>query len=115
MYGVGEGFFETRGIPWVAGRDFTSTDPTAPRQAVVNERFVRMVFGGGNVIGEHVTSAGKTYEIGGVVRDTKNTTIGEGDEPIVYGVLEQDMGAAAPFMVLLLVVGCKGNPAGLAL
>ena len=40
-------------------RDFTSTDPNAPRQAVVNERFVRMVFGGGNVIGEHVTSAGE--------------------------------------------------------
>jgi FtsX-like permease family/MacB-like periplasmic core domain len=102
------------GIPWVAGRDFTSTDPNAPRQAVVNERFVRMVFGGGNVIGEHVTSAGKTYEIVGVVKDTKTTTIGEVDEPIVYGVLEQDMGAAAPFMGFSLVVRYEGNPAELA-
>jgi predicted permease len=114
IYGVGEGFFETMGIPWVAGRDFTSTDPNAPRQAVVNERFVRMVFGAGNVIGEHVTSAGKTYEIVGVVRDTKNTTIGEVDEPIVYGVLEQDIGAAAPFMGFSLVLRYEGNAAELA-
>ncbi len=114
IYGVGEGFFETMGIPWVAGRDFTSTDPNAPRQAVVNERFVRMVFGGGNVIGEHVTSAGETYEIVGVVKDTKTTTIGEVDEPIAYGVLEQDIGAAAPFMGFSLVVRYEGNPAELA-
>jgi len=114
IYGVGEGFFATMGIPWVAGRDFTSTDPNAPRHAVVNERFVRMVFGGGNVIGEHVTSDAKTYEIVGVVKDTKTTTIGEDDEPIAYLVLEQDMGAAAPFMGFSLVVRYEGNPAELA-
>jgi ABC-type antimicrobial peptide transport system permease subunit len=114
IYGVGEGFFATMGIPWVAGRDFTSTDPNAPRQAVVNERFVRMVIGGGNVIGEHVTSDAKTYEIVGVVKDTKTTTIGEVDQPIVYSVLEQDMGAAAPFMGFSLVVRYEGNPAELA-
>jgi predicted permease len=114
IYGVGEGFFQTMGIPWVAGLDFTSTGPNAPRQAVVNERFVRMVFGGGNVLGEHVTSAGKIYEIVGVVKDTKSTTIGEVDEPIVYRVLEQDMGAAAPFMGFSLVAGYQGNPAELA-
>jgi len=114
IYGVEEGFFATMGIPWGAGRDFTGTEPNAPRQAVVNEKFVRMVFGGGNVIGEHVTSDGKTYEIVGVVKDTKSTTIGEVDEPIVYGVLEQDMGAAAPFMGFSLVVRYEGNPAELA-
>ncbi len=114
IYGVGEGFFATMGIPWVAGRDFTSTDPNAPRQAVVNEKFVRMVFGGGNVIGEHVTSDAKTYEIVGVVKDTKTTTIGEVDEPIAYLFLEQDMGAAAPFMGFSLLVRYEGNPAELA-
>jgi predicted permease len=113
IYGVEEGFFETMGIPWVAGRDFTSTDPNAPRQAVVNERFVRMVFGGGNVIGEHVTSQGKTYVIVGVVKDTKTTTLGEVDEPILYRVLEQDIGAAAPFMGFSLIVRYEGNPAEL--
>jgi predicted lysophospholipase L1 biosynthesis ABC-type transport system permease subunit len=102
------------GIPWIAGQDFTSTDPNAPRQAVVNERFARMVFGGGNVIGEHVTTASKTYEIIGVVRDTKTTTIGEVDEPILYRVLEQDIGAAAPFMGFSLTVRYQGNPATLA-
>jgi predicted permease len=114
IYGVGEGFFATMGIPWVAGRDFTTTGPNAPIQTVVNERFVRMVFGGGNVIGEHVTSDGKTYEIVGVVKDTKSTTIGEVDEPITYLFLDQDMAAAAPFMGFSLVVRYEGNPAELA-
>jgi predicted permease len=114
IYGVEEGFFATMGIPWVAGHDFTSTGPNAPRQAVVNERFVRMVFGGGNVIGEHVASDGKAYEIVGVVKDTKTTIIGEADEPILYRVLAQDIGAAAPFMGFSLVVRYEGNPAELA-
>jgi predicted permease len=114
IYGVGEGFFETMGITWVAGRDFTTADPNAPRQAVVNERFVRMVFGGGNVIGEHVVSEAKTYEIVGVVKDTKSTTVAEVNEPIAYRVLEQDMDAAAPFMGFSLAVRYQGNPAEIA-
>jgi predicted permease len=113
IYGVEEGFFETMGIPWIAGRDFSTTDPNAPKQAVVNQRFVQMVFGGGNVIGEHVTSADKTYQIVGVVKNTKNTTVGEVDEPTVYRVLEQDMPAAAPFMGLSLMVRYQGNSAEL--
>lgn len=111
IYGVEEGFFETMGIPWVAGRDLSTTDPNAPKQAVVNQRFVQMVFGGGNVIGEHVTSADKTYQIVGVVKNTKSTTIAEVDEPIVYRVLEQDVRAAAPFMGFSLMVRYEGNAA----
>ncbi|HTZ60261.1 MAG TPA: ABC transporter permease [Acidobacteriaceae bacterium] len=114
IYGVGAGFFDTMGIPWVAGQHFTTTDPNAPRQAVVNETFVQRVFGGGNAVGEHVTSDGKTYEIVGVVKNTKTRTIGEADEPILYRVLEQDLATAAPFMGFSLMVRYEGSPAEVA-
>ncbi|MGC2399040.1 MAG: ABC transporter permease [Acidobacteriaceae bacterium] len=111
IYGVGAGYFDTVGVRWAAGRDFTTTNPNAPRQAVVNEKFAQRVFGRGDVVGEHLASEGKTYEIVGVVRNTKSTTIGEVDEPILYRVLEQDLGTSAPFMGFSLMVRYEGNPA----
>jgi predicted permease len=113
VYYVGAGYFDTLGVPWL-GRDFNNTDPNAPKQAVVNERFVQSMFGRGSAVGEHVTSGNKTYEIVGVVKNTKTTTISEIDEPIVYRVLEQDMGATAPIMGFSLMVRYQGNAAQLA-
>jgi predicted permease len=111
IYAVDQGFFDTLGIRWVAGRDFNSSDPKAPRQAVVNERFARTVLGNGTAVGEHVTSEGEIFEIVGVVKNTKTTTIGEADEAILYSVLDQDIGTAAPFMGLSLIVRYEGNAA----
>ena len=62
IYQVSAGYFETIGIPWVAGRDFNTVDP-APKQAVVNEAFARKMFGAGRAIGERVASGETTYEI----------------------------------------------------
>jgi predicted permease len=113
IYRVGAGYFDTIGVRRLAGRDFSSADPNAPKQAIVNERFVQRVFGAGNAVGEHVTSDGETYEIVGVVKNTKTTTIGETDEPILYCALEQNIGAAAPFMGFSLMVRYEGNAAEL--
>jgi predicted permease len=114
VYEVGAGYFGTMGIRWVAGRNFDPSDPDIPKQAVVNERFVQLMFGGENAVGQIVKSGEKTYEIVGVVKNTKSTTISEIAEPIVYRVLEQDMRVAAPVMGFSLMVRYEGNAAELA-
>jgi predicted permease len=71
------GYFETLGIPFLAGRDFTLRDDrSSPKIGIVNEKFAKRFFGGTNPVGRHVGMGGdpgtKTdIEIIGVVRDTK--------------------------------------------
>jgi hypothetical protein len=65
-------YFATLGTPLVSGRDFDDRDTdTAPKVAIVNERFARYFFAGESALGRRVTSVNVTYEIVGVVRDAK--------------------------------------------
>jgi predicted permease len=65
-------YFSTLRTPIVSGREFTDRDTaTALRVAVVNQSFARYFFGNGSPLGRRVTSVGVTYEIVGVVGDTK--------------------------------------------
>ena len=69
---VAPGYFGTIGTPFVSGRDFDAHDTGASaRVAIVNDSFARAFFPDGAALGRHVTSAGVTYEIVGVVRDAK--------------------------------------------
>ena len=111
VYQVSSGYFETIGIPWIAGRDFNTVDPGAPKQAVVNEAFARAIFGAGRAIGERVTNEKTTYEIVGVVKDAKSQTLSEADEPILYRSLQQNIGLAAPTFGFSLLVRYEGNAA----
>ena len=115
IYDVGADYFRTMGIPWLAGRTFDDSDSNARQQLVVDEAFARKLFGGRNPVGEHVTSAGETYEIVGVVRNTLTTTVNQIDEPIVYRALNQNMATAAPYMGFSLMVRYAGDSAELAL
>ena len=87
---------DTIGIPWVAGKDFDHPDAHGPKQAVANERFVQKIFGRESAVGQMVKSEENTYEIVGVVKNTKSTTLSEEDEPILYRVLQQNVHAVAP-------------------
>lgn len=52
---VGTGFFRKMGIPLLRGREFTDFDGTsAPRVAIVNERFARTYFAGQNPVGRTI-------------------------------------------------------------
>jgi predicted permease len=113
IYQVSSGYFETIGIPWIAGRDFNTVDPGAPKQAVVNEAFARAIFGAGRAVGEQVTNEKTTYEIVGVVKDAKSQTLSEADEPILYRSLQQNIGLAAPTFGFSLLVRYEGNAAEL--
>jgi len=110
---VSPGYFHTMGIDRIAGRDFASETVNSPRVAVVNETFVRQFFGGRNAIGQRVTGTGATYEIVGVVKDTKSRTLGEDARPILYRSLAQDIGRDPDFRGVSIVVQTQGNPAAL--
>jgi len=83
-------------IPVLSGRDFTDRDTeSAPRVALVNERFVRDYCGGRNPIGKTIRTVAEphypaaTYEIVGVARDTKYASLREPVPPQVFGAAQQ--------------------------
>ena len=78
------GWFETVGIPLLAGRDFTWDDRAgAPHVAIVNDTLARQFFGG-QALGKRLVYGERTLQIVGVVRDSKYATIGEVVGPTVY-------------------------------
>jgi len=87
---VAPGFFETLGIPLVAGRDLAESDVLgAPRVAVVNEVFVKYFFKDQDPIGRRFglgrrDDKGYELEIVGVVRDGKSATMREEPRRFVY-------------------------------
>jgi hypothetical protein len=75
LYMASAGYFETMGIPRVAGRDFANETAAGPKVAVVNQAFADRVFKNENAIGQRVTGGGATYEIVGVVKNIKSRTL----------------------------------------
>jgi predicted permease len=113
-YQVSADYFDTIGIPLLSGRDLNTVDPKAPRQALVNQAFASRFFGTGDAIGQSVSSEDTSYDIVGVVKNSKSQTIGEVDQPILYRSLEQNIGLAAPPVGFSLLVHFQGNPAQMA-
>lgn len=77
---VGAGFFQTMGIPIIAGRDFNENDtPTSPKVGVLSESLARKSFPGQNPIGKHFLAhfhpdqgePGDLIEVVGVCGDTR--------------------------------------------
>ncbi len=92
---VGPRYFETLGIPLIAGRDFNFQDAGRSRVAIVSESMARHYFPGSSPIGEHFTIDRHTrmggwfggeqpYEIVGVVGDAKGAMLREGPFPAMY-------------------------------
>jgi len=82
---VTPGYFNTMGIPFRDGRDFTElNDATAAPQAIVNEEFVRRYVGHAESIGRSLESGRRKYVITGVVRNSLYDSFGEPPIPIIY-------------------------------
>jgi predicted permease len=70
---VGPGYVEAIGARLVAGRDFTERDnERAPRVALINTTMAAHYFPNGDALGHRLTADSATYEIVGVVADTKD-------------------------------------------
>jgi predicted permease len=74
---IAPGFFETAGMPLLAGRGFSERDTdNSPLVMVINESMARFFFGDRNPVGQHLATSpidtGFSIEIVGVVADAKH-------------------------------------------
>jgi predicted permease len=88
-------YFETMGVPLVAGRDFGPQDGAqAPKVAVVSESMARHYFPNENPLGRRFSltkqEAGEEREIIGVVKDAKFDSLRKENTRIVYLAHQQD-------------------------
>jgi putative ABC transport system permease protein len=115
---VGPGFFETLGIPLVAGRFFTDAEILgAHNVAIVDETFVRTILDGRSPLGLMVREApsgaggnpGPWHEIVGVVKDVTILTRKGPDDAVLYR--PAGTGAAAPMRLLVRTQGAASSMA----
>jgi predicted permease len=114
LYMATPGYFETMGIPRLAGRDFSHEAANSTRAGIVNRAFSEHFFGRENPIGRRVTGGGVTYEIIGVVENIKSRTVGEDTRYVLFRSLAQSTGSDPSFLGYQLVVHFQGNVASIA-
>jgi predicted permease len=82
---VGSRFFETMGIPIVAGRSFDEREhETSPPVVVINQRFAREYFPNQNPIGRTIRNNAILYEIVGICGDTPYGRLRQPVPPTFY-------------------------------
>ena len=94
--GVAPRYFETMGIPLVAGRDFSDKDSAgAPRVAIVNETMAKYFFGNETAIGRRIGFGGSretNIEIVGVMKDVRSLQLRDRAPRYVYILYRQAEG-----------------------
>ena len=93
---VSPGYFQTMGIPLTMGRNFNANDAaTSQRVAIVNRTFVRQYLGGANPIGKTLRTEPEpdypsaTYEIVGVIADTRYSNLRGETPPMTFAPASQ--------------------------
>jgi predicted permease len=114
LFMASPGYFDTLGIPRIAGPDFGSETANSARVAIVNQAFVQQVLGGNNPIGVQVSGAGTLYRIIGVVGNVKARTLGEETRPALYRSLRQTIASDPSSMGYTLVARTAANPSTFA-
>ncbi len=107
---IGLNYFNTMGIPLVAGRDFNAQDREGSVPVViVNEELARRYFGG-NAVGKRLRlgSQAPFSEIVGVVRTTSYRNLREQPLPFIYIPLAQEYQSG-----MTLMVRTAGDPTAL--
>jgi len=108
---VGPGYVKTIGAKLTSGRDIAETDDEhAPKVALANATLASFYFPNGNAIGQRVTSDSVTYEIVGVVADTKDHEVRQTPTRRLYLPLAQ---AGPPPSQFTFELRATGDPAKL--
>lgn len=107
---VSPSFFQTMGVPLVAGRLFAIGDQGRSSGVVlVNETMARRYWPDENPIGKHFDigelMGRKTVEVIGVTRDAKHRTLNEAPRPLIYLSFDQQYSAK-----MFLYVRAAANP-----
>jgi predicted permease len=110
---VSPSFFDTLEIPFVRGRNFDARDRAGAQPvAIVNESFAAKYYPGTNPIGRGFRvqvgpgQPDPTYEVIGVVRDTKYRQLRDDPGPIMYFADAQE---TAPFPFLAVLLRAQGE------
>ncbi len=105
---VTPGYFATLGTPLAGGREFTAEDSaTSPKVAIVNQIFARQFFPGVNPVGKTFRTAAEPnypeaeYEIVGVARNTRYSSLQDAEPPIAYGPMSQYPPGASSAMIFI--------------
>ncbi len=112
---VGPNYFQTLGVSLLRGRDFTEGVPQgAPNVAIINETMASRFFAKEDPIGRRLRVMRRggqsvSYEIIGVVKDSKYLSLGEDPGPFIFLPFQQN---SSPVMTLL--VRANGSPKNLA-
>jgi putative ABC transport system permease protein len=118
---VTPGYFDSLGIPIIAGRDFTGQDQKNSTPVyIVNQALARRVFGNESPIGKRL-SQGKDKNkntiwamIVGEVADTRDQGASLASQPEIYNPYEQYAQGENPGGGVSLIVHTKTDPASLA-
>jgi predicted permease len=82
---VGPRFFETMGIPLVAGRPFSEQETVERRPvAIISDSVARKFFPDRNPLGRRLDVFGTDSEVIGVVKDARYRSLREPADPMVY-------------------------------
>ena len=93
---VAPGYFQTMGIQFLAGRDFSRSDRLgSPKVAIVNEAFARKFNLGRDAVGKHMALGGGSgvkldREIVGLVKDAKYASVKDPVPPLFFIPYRQD-------------------------
>jgi predicted permease len=90
---IAPGYFQTLGIPLLAGRDFTASDTAgAPAVAIVNEAFAEKFHLGRGAVGRRLAAGGPTLniEIVGLVKNAKYSDVKDPVPPQLFTPYRQD-------------------------
>jgi predicted permease len=89
---VGPAFLATMGIPLLSGREFTRADNEAARLvAIVNQTMVWQFWGGQDPVGKRLQLKGKWFQVVGVAKDSKYTSLLETAKPFFYVPMRQSI------------------------
>jgi predicted permease len=116
---IDAGYFETMGIPLLAGREFTARDTAdAPKVAIVSERIVREYFAGGpgaalgrrvRVDDVRVDGRGEWLTVVGVVADIRQRGLDRGVQPMIYVPFQQDRSGFVRFVSFVVRTSTPGS------
>jgi predicted permease len=114
---VGPSYFETLGIPILAGRGVTSADSEGPLVAVINQTTARTFFPGSDPIGRKiffgpVSQPGDYLEIVGLVGDAKFDNLRDQPTSMVFTPAFQRLEASIPY-VREIELRMSGDPRSL--
>jgi ABC-type lipoprotein release transport system permease subunit len=101
---VSKGFFDSVGLPRIAGRDFTESDQeSSPLVVIINQSLANELFGNANPVGRTIRLTQdkdvRSFEIVGIVGDSHYYAIHSVPQPAVWFTFQD----AAPYMPTLFV------------